>query len=264
MHALIDTHAHLDEIESLHLAIEKARDVGVVRIVAVGVDYESNNRVLEISARYMPIVLAALGCHPGNLPEAPSEVERNLQFIQDNNESAIGIGEIGLDYHKRIVGHVGKDLQKRVLGDLLGLAKRYCKPALVHSRYAWRDAFELVRESGVEQAVFHWYTGPTKVLRDIVAKGYFCSATLAAEYHAEHRRAIKEVPLEMLMLETDCPVVYRSGSESAHPSEPADVAKVLQAVALLRGDDPGRVAERTTNNALMFFGVGDQAEKATC
>ena len=264
MHALIDTHAHLDDIEDLHLAIEKARDVGVVRIVAVGVDYESNNRVLEISAQYTPLVFAALGCHPGNLPEASSKIEHNLQFIQDNNENAIGIGEIGLDYHKRIVGHAGKDLQRKVLGDLLELAKRYCKPALVHSRYAWRDAFELVRESGVERAVFHWYTGPTSVLRDIVAKGYFCSATPAAEYHAEHRRVVKEAPLEMLMLETDSPVVYKFGSESAHPSEPADVVRVLQAVASLRGDDPGYVAERTTNNAFAFFGIGDQAEKTTC
>ena len=264
MHALIDTHAHLDEIENLRLAIERAREAGVVCIVAVGVDYESNNRVLEISAQYSPLALAALGCHPGNLPEAPSEIERNLQFIQDNNESAVGIGEIGLDYHKRILAHAGKDVQKRVLGDVLGLARRYRKPALVHSRYAWRDAFELVQESGVERTVFHWYTGPLKVLRDIVARGHFCSATLATEYHAEHRRVVKEVPLEMLMLETDCPVVYRSGSGAVHPSEPADVAKVLQAVALLREDDPSSVAERTADNAFRFFGIGEQAEKATC
>jgi TatD DNase family protein len=251
----------LDEVPDLPSVLERAGEAGVAAIVAVGVDYESNSRVLEIAESHPSQVFAGLGSHPGNLPETASEIERNLQFIEDNIARAVVIGEIGLDYHKRVVGHANKDQQKSTLKDVLSLAKRWNKPVSVHSRYAWRDTFGLVRESGVQKVVFHWYTGPTNVLRDIVEAGGFSSATLAAEYHAEHRRAIREVPLERLMLETDCPVFYRSLPDP-RPSEPADVARVLQAVALLREMDPSALAHRTTQTALTFFALGDGVEKA--
>lgn len=255
MYRLVDTHAHLDQIENLNVAIEKAKDSGLVAIVAVGVDYESNERVLEIAEEYRSFVFPALGCHPGDLGETASEIDRNLQFIEDNIGEAIAVGEIGLDYHKKIIGRASKETQKQALRDVLKIAKQFEKPVLVHSRYSWRDSFTLVQESQVEKAVFHWYTGPINVLHDFVGKGYFASATLAAEYHQEHRRAIKEMPLDKLLLETDCPVVYRWGTEHAHPSEPADVPMVSEEVATLKGVDPGMIAQKTTENAIMFFGI---------
>ncbi|PIU57611.1 MAG: hypothetical protein COS88_00610 [Chloroflexi bacterium CG07_land_8_20_14_0_80_51_10] len=261
MYQLIDTHAHLDEMENLDAAIEKARDCGLIAIIAVGVDYESNNRVLEIAEEYKPFVFPALGCHPGNLGEAMPEIEHNFQFIEDNIGGAVAIGEIGLDYHKKVISRAGKDTQRQAFKDVLGIAKRFGKPALVHSRYAWRDAFTLVQDSQVAKAVFHWYTGPMNVLRDFVSEGYFASATLAAEYHEEHRRAIKGTPLENMMLETDSPVVYRWGTAFAHPSEPADVATVLEAVANLKGIEPSVVAHETTENALRFFGLSKEFGK---
>ncbi|MBT9165884.1 MAG: putative metal-dependent hydrolase YjjV [Chloroflexi bacterium] len=253
MYPLIDTHAHLDDIEDLDPAIAKARECGLIAIIAVGVDYESNNRVLEIAERYRSLVFPALGCHPGELRAVGTE--RNLQFIEDNVERAVGIGEIGLDYHKRVTSKASKEAQKQVLKDVLAIARRYAKPALVHSRYSWRDCFTIVQESGVERAVFHWYSGPMSVLHDLIRQGYFASATLAAGYHQEHRRAMIETPGDNLLLETDSPVVYRWGTEFAHPSEPADVTRVLEAVARLKGVEPGVVAQRTTENALMLFGL---------
>jgi TatD DNase family protein len=111
----------------------------------------------------------------------------------------------------------------------------------------------LVAESQLETAVFHWYTGTSSVLRDIVSQGYFISATPAVEYHEEHRRAIKEIPLEKLLLETDSPVVYRRGSEFECESRPADVKRVLRGVAELKGVSEAEIAEITTGNALKFF-----------
>ncbi|MCL0078610.1 TatD family hydrolase [Dehalococcoidia bacterium] len=256
MYPLIDTHAHLDDIEDLGPAIARARESGLIAIIAVGVDYESNNRVLEIAERYS-IVFPALGCHPGELGETAAEIERNLQFIEDNVGSIVGIGEIGLDYHKRVTSKANKDTQKQVLQDVLGIAKRYAKPALVHSRYSWRDCFTLVQESGVERAVFHWYSGPMSVLRDLISQGYYASATLAAEYPEDHRRAMSETPWDNLLLETDSPVIYRWGTEFAHRSEPADVTRVLEAVARLKGVEPDVLAQRTTENALTLFGLSD-------
>jgi TatD DNase family protein len=256
IYRLIDSHAHLEELADLDSAIERAKESGVVAIVAVGSDYESNNQVLETAEKYRNFVYPAIGFHPGSLEEAFSFLERDLQFIEDNMAKVVALGEVGLDYHKELVKLSGKDLQKEVFRSILALAKRYNKPVIVHSRYAWRDSFTLVKEAEVEKATFHWYTGPLNVLKDILSQGYFVSATLATEYHEEHRRAIKEAKLENLLLETDSPVVYRGHQvDKTLRAEPADVARVLISVAELKALPPGIVADKTTENAMRLYGI---------
>jgi len=254
VHNLIDTHAHLDELEDLPQAIERAKERGVLAIIAVGSDYQSNIKTLEIVEKYKPYVYPALGLHPWNL-SWDLNIDRNLQFIEDNIKNIVAVGEVGLDYHKELVRKVDKLRQKACLEAILQLAKSCQKPVIIHSRYAWRDSFTLVREAGIEKAVFHWYTGPLNVLRDILGQGYFISATLAAEYHEEHRRAVKATPLESLLLETDAPVVYREGTQLGHKAEPANVVRTLDAVARLKSIEIDVVADKTTKNALRFFGM---------
>jgi TatD DNase family protein len=179
------------------------------------------------------------------------EVEQNLQFIEENIDRIVGIGEIGLDYHKKVRAAAPKDGQKGVLKEILGIACKYEKPAIIHSRYAWKDAYELVKESCIEKAVFHWYTGFSSVLREIIEAGYFISVTPAAEYHEEHRRAVKEAPLERLLLETDTPVQY--GREERFGAEPADVIRSLTAAAALKGLEEEVLAAATTRNAIALF-----------
>ncbi len=262
MYKLIDTHAHLDEVENLDDAIEKARDCGLIAVIAVGVERESNKRALEISEKYKSFVFPALGCHPDTLGKTSAEIEAELQFIEDNIPKAVAVGEIGLDYLKRVREQASKDVQHRVLKDVLQIAGRFGKPVSVHSRYAWKDCFEIVRESGVSKAAFHWYSGPLSVLGEIHRAGFFTSATPAVEYGAEHSQAIKETPFEYLMLETDSPVVYHRGTDLARPSEPADVAdRVLEAVAKLKGVEPGVAAEITTANAIKFFDLSNRGIK---
>ena len=103
--------------------------------------------------------------------------------------------------------------------------------------------------------VYHWYTGTSSVLRDIVNQGYFLSVTPAVEYHEEHRRAIKEIPGERLLLETDSPVVYRRGSEFEYEARPADVVRSLRGAAVLKGISEAQLAELTTANALRLFSL---------
>jgi len=246
---LIDSHCHLEEIENLELAIEKAKSAGLVAIIAVGSDYQSNNRVLEIAERYSGFVYPALGMHPGRLKV--SLVKQNLKFIEDHLFEAKGIGEVGLDYDKRIIKIAPKELQKSVIKEILLIANKYQKPVIIHSRYAWRDALTLAEDTKIQKAVFHWYTGPTSVLGDIVSRGYLISATPAAEYHQEHRRAVKAVALENLLIETDSPVSY--GVELKWKAEPADTLRALKAVAQLRGISEQELAQITTNNAIKFF-----------
>jgi TatD DNase family protein len=250
---MIDTHAHLDEIENLESVLAQAKKAGLVAIVAVGSDSASNRKTLEIAAKYPGFIYPALGWHPWYIKE--SEITTNLEFIKANIDKAAAIGEVGLDYHKRVRAIADKDLQKMALRELLKIAKEYDKPALIHSRYAWRDAFDMVKEAGLAKAVFHWYTGTSSVLRDIIDSGYYVSVTPAVEYHEEHRRAVKETPLARLLLETDCPVVYARGREGEFKASPADVARSLKGAAALKGLSEVEISEKSTENARRLFGI---------
>ncbi len=253
MRGLVDTHAHLEEIGDLDSCLAEARCSGVIAIVAVGSDYASNQKILEIAKSYPGLVFPALGLHPWNIRQ--EEVDKTIQLIQRHIEEAVGIGEIGLDYHKRVVAAAPKELQKNVFGRLLDVAQRYNKPALVHSRYAWRDSLELVKQQGVRKAVFHWFTGPSSVLRDLTEHRCFVSATPAAEYHEEHRRTVREAPDELLLLETDSPVTYGRGSNAEFSATPKDVRRALSAAAALRTSSEEEVARITTENAVKLFNL---------
>ena len=251
MYRLIDTHAHLEQIKNLEQALTEAKSANIIAIIGVGSDYESNQKVLALAQIYRDFIYPALGLHPWSL-KVP-EIDRNLEFIEAHIDKAVAIGEIGLDYHKKVRERAEKDLQKSVLKEILKIAKTYDKQVIIHSRYAWRDSLSLVEEAQLEKVVFHWYTGTSSVLRDIVSQGYFISATPAVEYHEEHRRAVKEIPLERLLLETDSPVVYRRGSEVEYESRPVHILRALRSVAELKGVSEAKIAEVTTDNALNFF-----------
>ena len=254
VYRLVDSHVHLDEIEDVERAIHEAKQVGVIALIAVGQDYESNLKVLELSEKYRGLVYPALGLHPWNLGNmSAEEITLNMKLIEDTIERIVGVGEVGLDYHKRVKVKADKGQQREAFEAVLELAKNYDKPVSVHSRYAWKDCFDLVKAAGVRKAVFHWYTGFSSVLREIIDEGYYISATPAGEYHEEHRRAIKEIPLERLLLETDSPVSY--GKEERYQSQPADVMRSLGAVAQLKGLERGIIAEQTTENAIQVFGL---------
>jgi TatD DNase family protein len=256
---LIDTHAHLDEVENIQQIIAAAKEARLFAIIAVGCDTASNVKILEIAEKYPGFVYPALGYHPESIKE--KEIESNLDFIRGNIDKAVAIGEIGLDYAKWVRASADKDLQKQVFKELLKIAKDNDKPVLIHSRYAWRDALDAVVESGVVKAVFHWYTGTSSVLRDIIAHGYYLSVTPAVEYHEEHRRAVREAPLDRLLLETDSPVVYARGREGELKAGPADVVRSLKGAAAVKNVSEAGLAERSTENSGRLFGIGNTLGK---
>ena len=253
MYRLIDTHAHLEEIENLTQAINEAKSSGIITIIGVGSDYQSNQKILDLAQTHKGFIYPMVGLHPYNLKD--TDIDRNLEFIEAHINEVVGIGEVGLDYHKKVRAEAEKDLQQRVLKEILKIAKKHEKPVSLHSRYAWRDSLTLVEEAQLKKVVFHWYAGTSSVLRDIINQGFFISATPAVEYHGEHRRAVKEIPLERLLLETDSPVVYGRGDEFEYEAKPADLLRTLKGVAGLKGASEAQVAEVTTNNALKFFGL---------
>ena len=158
IYRLIDTHAHLDEIAGLDDTLAAARIAGVMAIIAVGSDYQSNQKILQLARTHSDFVYPALGLHPWNIKD--SEIDGSLAFIEANIDKAVAVGEIGLDYHKKVRAVADKDLQQYVLKELLKIAAKYHKPALIHSRYAWRDALTWLNRHNLKKWCFTGIRGP--------------------------------------------------------------------------------------------------------
>mgnify|MGYP001044480044 CR=1 FL=1 len=250
---LVDTHAHLEDLENLDEALGRAEEVGVVAVITMGSDHETNLWALRESMRRRRgklRVYPALGLHPWGLD--PSKIDVTVQLVQQNIEEAVALGEIGLDYWYKEArkSPEKKEQQRELFRRLLEMARKNGKPVSIHSRGAWADCVSIAMETGVEKAVFHWFSGPLKVLEELLDQGYYVSATPAAAYSKEHRDAIKRTPLDRLVLETDSTVPYRG-----EPSEPAHVLKTLCAVAELKDEKQEKVAEKTTENARSLFRI---------
>ncbi|MBS7611260.1 TatD family hydrolase [Candidatus Bathyarchaeota archaeon] len=242
---LVDTHAHLDEFENLKSILDKARKVGVAAVIAVGSSLETNLKILNIGGEFRRYVYPALGAHPWNLTS--DDVEGNFKLIEEKIDKAVAIGEVGLDFWVK----TDRNLQVKVFKRVVELSVKYGKPLSIHSRGAWSEAFEIVKSMGVEKAVFHWYTGPENVLNEILDSGYYVSATPAAQYSRYHIEAVKRAPLERLLLETDCPVVYKGVR-----SDPSSVVETARAVSSIKNTPVDEVAEKTTRNAVKLFKIG--------
>ena len=254
MAELVDTHAHLDELEDPCPAIERAKGAGVEAILSMGQDLDSNIKTFKLASAYPGFVYPAIGLHPWSLGNiSPQSLEENITFIRDHLDNAIALGEVGLDYDKRVLKGAGKEQQKEVLRRLLELALEFDRPVSFHSRYAWKDSLQIVMESGIRRLVFHWYTGFSSTLAGLIEGGYYISATPAAEYHDEHRRAVREAPVERLLLETDCPVYY--GREEKYRSEPADMLRSLKAAAAIKGISPDELSSIVRENTTRLFGI---------
>jgi len=241
---MIDTHAHLDEILEIDQVIERAKAVGVGKIIAVGMDIDSNNKTLELAQRYPGIIYPAIGYHPWSI--TLQGIDENLAFLENNLSSCVALGEVGLDYKAK----VKKQLQWDVFSKLLFIAVRYNKPVIVHSRLSHLRTYQMVKDTGIKKAVFHWYSGSLDILEQIINDGYFISATPALAYSQPHQAAIARAPLEQILLETDSPVEYQG-----KVSEPADLIKTLREVSRCKGIELEEAMQVTTHNAEKLFSI---------
>jgi len=252
---IIDTHAHIDQLEDLPGALGRAHEAGVSDIVAVSVDLDSMKKVLEIKGRYQkPYVHPALGVHPGKVQ--PETQPSAFDFMRANIKQAVAVGETGLDYWYKWVRKDQKERQKQKdsFAFHLGLAREFDLPIIIHSRGAWQDCLGMARASGVKRALFHWYSGPAEILSQIIDAGYYVSTSLSVAYSPESRQAMAQAPLERILVETDAPVHYKDGQNTLM-AEPKDVIRTWKALAQLKNLDEQEVLNAVNANAKAFFGI---------
>ncbi len=241
---VIDTHVHLDELIDPEEAIQEARKAGLSGLVAVGMDLRSNEKILAFSRRYPGFVFPAIGYHPWKI--SISGIRDNLDYLRKHLDQAIALGEIGLDYKTS----VPRELQDWVFKDLLELALEKKKPVILHCRLSHEQVFELTRKHNLKKAVFHWYSGPANILKELLLEGYCISATPALAHSPKHREAVAAAPLKQILIETDSPVAYQGETSS-----PAQVLRALTELSKIKGIEIEEAALKTTQNARDFFGI---------
>jgi len=241
---LIDTHAHLSDIDFVEPVLAAARAVGVERIVAVGMEVKSNRRTLELARNFPDMVVPAVGYHPWEIDK--NNIDTEISYIASHLRHCVALGEVGLDYKVK----TPKKIQWDVFDRLLSLAVQFAKPVIVHCRFSHQRSHRMVAAAGIERAVFHWYSGPLDVLGNLLEDGFFVSATPALKYSPPHQAAIKQAPLERILIETDAPVAYQN-----QISTPATLVDTLALVSRLKQIPVSDVAGITTANAQKFFSL---------
>jgi len=250
---LIDSHAHLDSPKfdgGREAAIDRAREAGVVAILNVGGDLASSRAAVALAERN-DFIYAAVGVHPHDATTVTPAVLDELRALS-RHPKVVAIGEIGLDYYRDLSP---RPVQRRAFAEQLALAAELELPVVIHSREALDDVLAALR--GWEgSGVLHSYSGGPERLGEVLELGFSIGISGPVTFPKAEplRAAAAAVPLERLLVETDCPyltpVPYRG-----RRNEPAYVRYVAQAVARARGMEAEPLARATADNARRLFGM---------
>ena len=225
-------------------------------MVITGTSVAVSQEGLQIAREYSGRVFATAGVHPHDSRNCDDTTIGELRKLAANKE-IVAIGECGLDFWYKWVRQddVRKQEQRAVFERQLAMAAEAGLPVTVHSRGTWRECLNMLKTAGIGKAVFHWYSGPLDVLKDILGAGFLVSCTPALEYSKDLRAAMAYAPLEQMMIETDTPVAFPvAGASERKPSTPQDVWRTLRALALLKARPEAEVLSLVNANARAFFG----------
>ena len=255
---LIDTHAHLNMPQYTDLAevLARAKTSGIKYIIDVGVDPESIERSVAL-AKKVDEVYSVIGVHPHDALAINEEMIKRLRELLKNatENKIVGIGETGLDYFKN---YSPKDTQIEAFKTQIRLANEFKMPLAVHSRQSEDDAIRILREVADPdlKVVFHCYAGNVEQAKKILDLGYLISVTGIVTFpKAENtREVVKMVPLDRMMLETDCPYLAPVPNRGKR-NEPANVSFIAEKISEVLGLSVDEIAFKTTQNARSFFNL---------
>jgi TatD DNase family protein len=243
---VIDTHAHLDALEEPAAALDRARVLGVTRVITIGTGINSCRRALDLTAQEG--VYAALGIDPHQAATGEAARVPELRALLDHPK-AVAVGEAGLDYH---YGGDAKDEQRRLFSAQLMLAAQLGLPIVVHTRAANEDTEAMLRAHD-GTVVMHCFSEPELLASGMERGWYFSFAGNATYPKAEAlREAAAAVPADRILVETDSPYLAPQPVRG-RPNEPAHVVHTVAAIAEARGESSDELAARIDVNAATAF-----------
>lgn len=244
----------------LDRVIQRARDAGVTRMIVTGTDIDHSRRALELGHQYPDTLLSTAGIHPHHASEFDNnaiEVLRELCV----NESVVAVGECGLDYNRN---YSTPEQQRLAFEAQLQLACELGLPVFLHQRDAHHDFVSMVKEYRHELAgaVAHCFTGTADEALAYVdmdmyigITGWICDERRGADL----QRAVQEMPIDRIMLETDAPYLLPRDLKQApaqkRRNEPCYLPHICRVAALHMGVDQSWLADNALQNTRRFFAI---------
>ena len=246
---MIDTHAHLDGCEEpAAVLVERARAVGVTRIVTIGTGIDSCRAAVEI-ASHSTGVFAALGIDPHQAAGPEADRMEELRALLEHPQ-AIAVGETGLDYFHDFAP---RQAQQWVFENQLAIASDLALPVVIHTRDAEDDTAALL--AGFPGGRLHCFSAPA-LLDVAIDRGYYVSfaGNVTFPKATELREAAARVPADRILAETDSPYLSPQALRGKH-NEPANVLHTLAVLAQARGEDVPELERRIDENATAAFAI---------
>ena len=254
---LIDTHAHFtfdDLLADIDGVLDRSTAAGVTAWVTVGTDREHVDKVIELAQKY-DRMWAALGYHPHYAKDITDE---DLEYLRQacKNGKVVAVGEAGLDFHYNFSD---QDRQKEVFVAQLEIAVEASLPVVVHTRNAFDETVEILDEyiDKLKGVVIHCYSGTAQQAKWLLDKGCHISFTGIVTFkNAEDARAAAAVvPLDRMMIETDCPYISPAPMRNQRPCEPALMIHTANKLAEIKGVEVADFATQVTETSKRFFGL---------
>ena len=253
-YSFFDSHVHLNSprfSQDVDQVWGRAKEVGVRAAVVVGYDLLSSRRAIEL-ARQTTGLFAAVGIHPHSSDESTKEAMGELARLAED-PVVVAIGETGLDFYR---GLQSSDTQGRSFEAHLRLAFDCGLPAIIHIRDAFAEALQCLQHYR-GPGVIHCYTGGPSQLAGFLERGLYISFSGVVTYASGQmvRQAAKVVPIEQILVETDCPYLSPMPSR-AKRNEPSRLIQVVDQIAQIRGQTRHDIGQLTYANAARLFQVG--------
>ena len=254
--------------------IARAHEAGITNIVIPGTDVKTSKRSVEIAQAHKDMY-AAVGIHPHHayklITNDELRITNELQEIEKllTEEKVVAVGEIGMDrhmyeetvYENYAINDKFIEIQKELLEKQIDLAKKYKKSLIFHNREAKMDVLSILRDhwdAAFEyKAVFHCCEPDEGLLAFAKEHNMFLGVDGDITYYPEKQEFIKNVPLEMLVLETDSPFLLPEPlkTERKYPNEPKNIALFVKLIADLKETTKDEIINITTTNAHTLFGL---------
>ena len=258
----VDAHAHLEIVtddapdsDAVRKVLDDAKSVNVDRIVQVGYSAEQSQWCVDMANAFPGRVLAAVALHPNEAPIV-EDLEADWAIIEKlaQEPRVRAIGETGLDYFR-----TPPELRSRQQESFkwhIDLAKRTEKALVIHDRDSHDDVLSVLLEVGApEKTVFHCFSGDVEMAKICIERGYILSfaGTMTFKNAPALREAVKLVPHDQLLVETDSPFLAPAPHRGAL-NTPAQIANIVRAMAAERDEDVAELATALSKNAERIFG----------